>query len=213
MSPLQAHKPGRINIYHTAIEPQKYDQILMADETSKYDLSFEKDKITILDSDTKAKIRSFMIDVNHSGYYMFSSSACLSPDGRYICILETSKGIPMNTGTSSTTAESFSILKIYDENLVPPCGKIKLNGEIGKVVFSTDGKTFMVLNDGKALLYNSDTLEKMATLSSGNDPIMDVVYSPDNKYMVTGDGTRKIEIWDAKTGEHIKTLEEPRIAS
>ncbi len=209
--PAYVNKNGRGFVYdHIMLLPDESKKMLVAGDKPKYSINRTDDSFTVFNAQSKTKIRSFKINVNDSPLCNFTSSAYLSSDGKYICILEISEGAPINTGGGATTADSYSIINIYDMKVATPNGKIKLNGIVGKVVFAQNNQTLVILDEGQAYLYSPKKLELIRTLDNKNDPLMDIAYSPSNKYMVTGDGTRRIKIWDAMTGEYIKTLEEPR---
>ena len=101
---------------------------------------------------------------------------------------------------------------------------------VNSVVFSPDGKTIAsgsghwagyesTYSDGEEIrLWDANTGELLKTLTGHEDVVSSVVFSPDGNLIVSGDwyswdghlssGTwsGEIRVWDAETGEHIKTL-------
>lgn len=101
---------------------------------------------------------------------------------------------------------------------------------VNSVVFSPDGSTIASGSghwwgyEGKAStgeevrLWNADTGEHIKTLTGHKDVVSSVAFSPDGSYIVSGDwydwdghfssGTwsGEIHVWNAHTGEHLKTL-------
>ena len=101
---------------------------------------------------------------------------------------------------------------------------------VNSVVFSPDGKTIASGSghwwgyEGRASageevrLWNANTGELIKTLTGHKDVVSSVAFSPDGNLIVSGDwydwdgylssGTwsGEIRVWDAETGEHLKTL-------
>ena len=101
---------------------------------------------------------------------------------------------------------------------------------VNSVVFSPDGSTIAsgsghwmgyegVVSAGEEVrLWNANTGELLKTLTGHKDVVSSVAFSPDGNLIVSGDRyywdeflssgafSGKIRVWDAHTGEHLKTL-------
>ena len=101
---------------------------------------------------------------------------------------------------------------------------------VNSVVFSPDGKTLasgiahwrgyegIARADEEVYLWNAHTGEHLKTLTGHKDVVSSVVFSPDGNLIVSADWyywdgylsswtwSGEIRVWDAETGEHLKTL-------
>ena len=100
-----------------------------------------------------------------------------------------------------------------------------LKGHAGRVhsaVFSSDGNTIASSSNDKTVrLWNTHTGEHLKTLKGHIENVNSVTFSPDGKTIASGSGElvyigegedvgtcvgQEIRLWDAHTGEHLKTL-------
>jgi WD40 repeat protein len=71
-------------------------------------------------------------------------------------------------------------------------------------VFSPDGRTLAAGVDHRVQLFALPSLEKRATVQTGEDfPIADVAYSPEGKWLVARNAQGHVKIWDAATAEAV----------
>ncbi len=72
----------------------------------------------------------------------------------------------------------------------------------------------MAIEDGTAVIRNSDTGERLATIDeakrtgygASDASLGDAAFSPDGKYVVTASSDWTASIWNAKNGKHVRTL-------
>lgn len=75
------------------------------------------------------------------------------------------------------------------------------------VKFSADGQTVMSCGTDKIQLWNLGNLEPQMTLHEPHHRIRSLAYSAERQLIAVGSDDRLVRIWNAKTGEAIKTLQ------
>jgi len=59
----------------------------------------------------------------------------------------------------------------------------------------------------QALVWNAQTGEKLFTLEGHKFDIDGLIFSPDNRFLLTGSVDATIKFWDMKTGELARTID------
>ena len=73
-----------------------------------------------------------------------------------------------------------------------------------KLIYSSDGSRFAVLNEIGVFLYDAATYKEIALLTGHADPINSIAFSPDSRLFASA--SWDVRVWDAETGEHRHTL-------
>lgn len=77
--------------------------------------------------------------------------------------------------------------------------------------YSPTGETFVTTN-GRAIIWNSETLERVHALTLWNNDIRSAAYSPDGRYVVTAsddvvEKRKHVIVWDVNTGLQVRVFE------
>jgi|GEM_PF-2058682 len=220
---FQVKDPNTGRIYST-ITAKHFIEInsINCSQNGKYLLyPLDDSQLAVVDTDTGAQIRKYTHEpiVNGDTYTSYRTTTvrsfvCVSPDSKYAGISRTSTLLPIPDSSRPVDpnavvdyTSSNSSLVIYSKDSVKPIFHLTLSGLIINVVFAPDNKSFAVLYNGKALIYDLKTLKVIRTLLSDNEPIMAIAFSLDNNKIATVDGKCTLKIWDAKTGKETLSLE------
>ncbi len=85
---------------------------------------------------------------------------------------------------------------------------IEVEREVGACTYSPDGQTCAVgLYNGNIHLYNTQSWEKIGTLTGHTDWVTSVVYSPNGQQIASGSHDETVRLWDAQTGDLAHTLQ------
>lgn len=227
-----ASDDGTIRLWNVNTrEPLK---TLMAHADSANSVVFSSDGETIASSSNDRTIRLWNANTGEllktlTGHVENVNTIAFSPDGNTIAS-GSGRLVYLGGGEDSGTCVGQEI-RLWNANT----GELikTLTGHtsvVNSVVFSPDGKTIASGSghwmgyEGKASageeirLWNVHTGELIKTLTGHKDVVSSVAFSPDGSYIVSGDwydwdgylssGTwsGEIRVWDAHTGEHLKTL-------
>lgn len=136
-----------------------------------------------------------------------------SPDGRVLAALDGDKRGPTYLWRWDLDRGEATVVEL---------GGVLLNS----IVFSPDGQTialagmrgdsaeaaFILLDSAtgeeKGRLSGLDTGERGLNLLGGTRQGLDIVFSPDGSTLATGGCDAKIRLWDARTGQELRALEE-----
>jgi WD40 repeat protein len=86
---------------------------------------------------------------------------------------------------------------------------------LGALYWSGDGKQVLSGSwDGRARVWDVKSGKTVLAIKTGHEHVDAVIYSPDARKIATGgDYENAVKIWDAKTGELFKTLEQGQVRS
>jgi WD40 repeat protein len=80
-------------------------------------------------------------------------------------------------------------------------------GARGLVCFSEDGKMFVTAaHDHAALLWNSETGERIGKFPVSNGPVVDAAFSKDGRWLATGGFDKSARLWEVTTGKLIRVF-------
>ena len=159
----------------------------------------EDDTIKLWDAATGKELRTL------TGHTEAVRSISLSPDGKTI-----------SSGSLDKT------IKLWDTATGKELRTLQSAAAINAVSFSPDGKTIASASEDKTItLWDAASGKKLRSLAGHKDPVNAVRFSPDGKLIASGSGgddnTNKgsntskgdstIKLWDAATGEELRTLE------
>jgi len=100
------------------------------------------------------------------------------------------------TPTSIPTL-NFSKLEFYETRTMAP---------VDQIVYSPNGKYFAAATTYGIYIFECATLLEVMKLDIGTSVWM-VAYSPDGQLLASGGNDKKVKLWNANTGELLKTLE------
>ncbi|MFH0992127.1 MAG: WD40 repeat domain-containing protein [bacterium] len=122
-------------------------------------------------------------------------------------------------GMLLASASMDRVIKIWDILTGEQLQTLNAERTVYSVAFSLDGKRLASGDGNKYLkLWDTDTWQESKSIQH-EDAVVAIAYSPDGNIFATGVGTnigvvpfaknRDIQLWDAMTGEEIRSLKEP----
>ncbi|KAG9662442.1 WD40 repeat-like protein, partial [Aureobasidium melanogenum] len=78
--------------------------------------------------------------------------------------------------------------------------------EVGRLLFSPDGKTLAASDDSFITLWDVDTGSFRSKSEETDDMYFEMAFSPDSKWIAAASGDGYGRIWDTKTGDLVHTL-------
>lgn len=118
----------------------------------------------------------------------FVDSVKFSPDGRYLVTTHHDVGTGVELW-DTRTGRNYPLS----------------NGDGGLVIFSRDSRLMAVKNGRKTEIWQLKTKRPLAVINPNNGP-RPLIFSPDNKKIICLDNHDSMpQIWDVRTGEHVKT--------
>lgn len=153
----------------------------------------------------------------------FNSNSTLAASGgsdKTIKVWDVSKGTILNTlsghlkevtsvafntsGTKMASTSADGTIKIWSTSTWIPERTIKAHKDWARCVsFSTDGSNVASCGDDKLVkVYDALGNEKW-TLSGHKDRVVELSFSPDSRYLVSGSFDQKFIIWDLLTGKMV----------
>ena len=227
-----ASDDGTIRLWNVNTrEPLK---TLMAHADSANSVVFSSDGETIASSSNDRTIRLWNANTGEllrtlTGHVENVNTIAFSPDGNTIAS-GSGRLVYLGGGEDQGTCVGQEI-RLWNANTGELINTlIGHTSVVNSVVFSPDGKTIAsgsghwmgyesTYSAGEEVrLWNANTGELIKTLTGHKDVVSSVVFSPDGNLIVSGDwydwdgylssGTwsGEIRVWDAETGEHLKTL-------
>jgi len=139
------------------------------------------------------------------------AALALSPDGKTLAV----GGHPNNDAAARDGNELPSCLTLWDVEKKkaiewkPMTGERALDG-IHHLAFSPDGKLLAIAEDGRVRIFNVQTGEAKAVLDTQGAPLLEFVFSPDGKTLVTGDQDKTAKLWDLQERKLRRTLKARR---
>ncbi len=86
---------------------------------------------------------------------------------------------------------------------------LRHGASVNSAFFNSDGTLVVTSsNDTTAVIWNSNTGEKMHTLAGHSKPVTFAHFSPNNDYVVTASGDSTAIVWDIETGEQVRVFRE-----
>ena len=227
-----ASDDGTIRLWN--VNTRKHLKTLMAHADSVNIVVFSSDGETIASAGNDRTIRLWNANTGEliktlTGHIENANTVAFSPDGKTVAS-GSGKLLYLGGGEDSGTCVGQEI-RLWNANtgeLIKTL--IGHTSVVNSVVFSPDGKIIASGSghwmgyEGKASageevrLWNANTGELIKTLTGHKDVVSSVAFSPDGNLIVSGDwydwdgylssGTwsGEIRVWDAETGEHLKTL-------
>ncbi len=153
----------------------------------------------------------------------FSPAAAISPDGRYI-FSQSLEQAPQGSGQEAATPKPYGIglFSVDSGELVKPFILKSTNDQsfyVDSAAFSPDGRFVLSgcddgmmdgnLQNGKAILWNTATGEKVRQFIGHSGGIFDLAFSPDGQFILTGGEDRFVILWNVATGKMIRKFESP----
>ena len=227
-----ASDDGTIRLWN--VNTREHLKTLMAHADSVNSVVFSSDGETIASASDDRTVRLWNASTGEliktlKGHVENVNTVAFSPDGKTIAS-GSGKLLYLGEGEDSGTCVGQEI-RLWNANTGELIKTLKGHTSVvNSVVFSPDGKTIASGSghwmgyEGKASageevrLWNAHTGELIKTLTGHKDVVSSVVFSPDGNLIVSGDwydwdgylssGTwsGEIRVWDAHTGEHLKTL-------
>ena len=229
---VSASDDGTIRLWN--VNTREHLKTLMAHADSVNSVVFSSDGETIASSSNDRTIRLWNANTGEliktlKGHIENVNTVAFSPDGKTIAS-GSGRLVYFGRGEDSGTCvgQEIRLWNAHTGELIKTL--IGHTSVVNSVVFSPDGNTIASGSghwmgyEGKASageevrLWNANTGELIKTLTGHEDVVSSVAFSPDGNLIVSGDwydwdghlssGTwsGEIRVWDAHTGEHLKTL-------
>jgi WD40 repeat protein len=159
-------------------------------------------------------------DVNAVCFNFNSTLAASGGSDKTIKVWDVSKGMIINTlsghvkevtsvafnpsGTKMASTSADGTIKIWSTSTWMPERTIEAHKDWARCVsFSADGLTLASCGDDKLVkVYDASGNEKWA-LSGHKDRVVELSFSPDSRYLVSGSFDQKFIIWDLLTGKMV----------
>ncbi len=82
-------------------------------------------------------------------------------------------------------------------------------GIVSDIAYSSDGTRLAVASSTGIWLYDTTAYQEIALLTGHTERVTNLAFSPDGGMLASGSRDRTIRLWNAQTGAHLRTLEDP----
>ena len=166
------------------------------------DAAYGKGTRLVFSGDTN---RLAVIGPDESGHLIDLTT--LSSAGVFKCLRNWSRVAVLDSGAVLTVRNGFELSQ-FDTARLERLAVIPLSEGGGRdFTFSADGLKLAVVGLGnEASIWRLDGLERLTSLRGHEDTINSVEFSRDGRFVVTGSDDGKAIIWNATTGENVRTL-------
>ena len=98
---------------------------------------------------------------------------------------------------------------LWDAKSLTLVRKLDNEGPAAHAAFSTDGSKLVTLSKKRARVWHGRTGEHLYDTAEHGNFVNRAEFTPDGRYLVTAGADNRTSIWNAATGSHVKTLENP----
>lgn len=141
---------------------------------------------------------------NYNALYIESASGSIL--GRMVHSGDVNTVAISGNGRVGVTGSEDGYVRIWDLRKEKELHRFKLGDDVSVVAISHDGRlAFGSLYYGKGKIWDVSSGQELAEIGFPRITQSAARFSRDNRWLLTGDTVRRVMLWDAKTGESIRT--------